>query len=104
GIKTGNFEWHPGISGEFGYDSNYLQRANSAVEEANYGPVIPSLRFRVTPQLSLRTIDRTAESGQKQGALPLFAFDFSGSASYNEFVPLKSTEATAFRRLRNVQG
>lgn len=104
GIKTGNFEWHPGISGEVGYDSNYLQRANSSIEEANYGPVVPSLRLRVTPQLSLRSIDRTAESGKEGGTPPVVSFDVTGSASYNEFIPFESSEAAAFRRLRNVQG
>jgi hypothetical protein len=106
GIKTGNFEWHPGISGEFGYDSNYLQRSGTSIDDANYGPVIPSLRLRVTPQLSLRSIDRAAETGKKQETPPVVAFDVTGSASYNEFFPLGTTdaEAAAFRRLRNVQG
>jgi hypothetical protein len=104
GIRTGNVEWHPGISGEFGYDSNYLQRANSTVDETNYGPVIPSLRLRVTPQLSLRSVDRDAESGKERGAPPTVMFDVSAAGSYNEFVPLGGPDPAAFRKLRNFQG
>lgn len=99
GFVSGNVQWHPGVSAEFGYDSNYLQRANSAVEEANSGPIIPSLRLRVTPQLSVRT----AEWGER-GTAPVVSFDVMGSLSYNEFIPLEDSEASSFRRLRNLQG
>jgi hypothetical protein len=37
GLRTGNFELHPSIAAEFGYDSNYFQRAETEppVEEKN---------------------------------------------------------------------
>lgn len=106
GIRTGSVEWHPGISGEFGYDSNYLQRASSAIEEANFGPVVPSLRIRVTPQLSLRTLDRSAEQGQDVAKVPkpVVMFNLMGAASYNEFIALKNGYASEFADLRNIQG
>ena len=50
GIRSGNFEFHPSISTEFGYDSNYFQRAET--EE----PVLDAWRLRVTPSLTLSTL------------------------------------------------
>ncbi len=106
GIKTGSVEWHPGISGEFGFDSNYYQRASSAIEETNFGPVVPTLRFRVTPQLSLRTLDRSQEDGKaSSNALPpAFMFDVSSAVSYNEFISLDGDYSGEMSALRNIQG
>lgn len=104
GIKTGNVEWHPGISAEFGYDSNYLQRATSEVEEQFIGPVVPALRLRVTPQLSIRTLDRRAESEDTATPPPAFLFDLSGAASYNEIIALKEGYGKQFSDLRNLEG
>src|ERR1700742_1737624 len=49
GVRVGNLEFHPGISGEVGYDSNYYLRAPSEDPIAVY-------RFRVTPSASLATL------------------------------------------------
>lgn len=103
GIRTGNVEWHPGVSGEVGYDSNYYQRASSDIEEENFGPPVNSLRFRVTPQLSLKTYDRSAETDDARPQ-QAFRFDALAYASYNEFIPLKKGYAEEFSKLRNVQG
>lgn len=106
GIKTGNFEWHPGVSGEVGIDTNYLQRASSDEEEAQFGPPVSSLRLRVTPQLAVRTLDRSTELGedQKSRAKPVVMFDAIGYATYNEFISLKKGYAKELSQLRNVQG
>lgn len=105
GIKTGSVEWHPGASAEIGYDSNYLQRSGTTEDEENFGPVIPTLRLRVTPQLTLRTLDTTRE-GSGSALPPAFMFELTGVASYSEFVPLSDdSDANAnFRRLRNLSG
>lgn len=105
GIKTGSVEWHPGVSGEMGYDSNYLQRSGTQEDDETFGPVIPSLRLRVTPQLTVRTLDTTRE-GSKSALPPAFMFSFTGAASYNEFFPLSDdSEANAdFKSLRNLSG
>jgi hypothetical protein len=49
GIRAGNLELHPGVAAEAGYDSNYLQRADSENPLAFW-------RFRITPHLSLSTL------------------------------------------------
>ncbi|HSC85672.1 MAG TPA: hypothetical protein VLC09_00295, partial [Polyangiaceae bacterium] len=106
GIRAGNFEFHPGISGEFGYDSNYYQRAGSAVEDANLGPVADILRLRVTPQLTLRTLDRRiALSPDEAPPTPLpVQFEFGGSLTYNELIALDSRFTQEFSDQRNLEG
>lgn len=106
GVRTGNVEWHPGISGEFGYDSNYLQRANSTTDATNFGPVVPALRLRVTPQISLRMADGTEGSSEGAEAPPKrpISFNASGSVSYNEIIALDSDYKNDFSQLRNLAG
>lgn len=106
GITTGSVEWHPGVSGEVGYDSNYLQRSGTAIDDTFFGPVIPSLRLRVTPQLTVRTRSMDDGSGKATGTAlpPAVAFQLSGAASYNELIPFDGEYGEAFSRLRNVSG
>src|SRR5450432_1183576 len=56
GIRVGDLELHPGISGEVGYDSNYFLRAPEETPVAAY-------RLRITPSISLATL-----GGQRSGA------------------------------------
>jgi len=107
GIKTGSVEWHPGVSGEFGLDTNYLQRASGEPEASSFGPPVSSLRFRVTPQISVKTYDRSAETadeGQAPAPKPAVMFDALAHASYNEFIALKDGYGDDFSKLRNIQG
>lgn len=94
GIRVGDFELHPGVSGEFGYDSNWYQRASSPVEAANVGAPENALRFRVIPSLSLGTLDertRTGQEGQGQKLLPRpVQFNVDAHATYNELIGLES--------------
>jgi hypothetical protein len=80
GYRAGDFELHPGLAAEFGYDSNYFRRA---LEEKPVG----SLRLRITPSLSLSTL-----SGQRRGIAggppPDVEFRAALSATYNEFFPV----------------
>ena len=63
GIRTGNFELHPSIAAEFGYDTNYFQRAgeepNPPNEVPSETPVEDAFRLRVTPSLTLSTLRAT---------------------------------------------
>lgn len=63
GVKAGDFELHPGLAGEFGYDSNYFQRSGSATE-----PVIGSYALHITPSLSFATTGRRL--GEEGGGPP----------------------------------
>src|SRR5438132_12320940 len=66
GIRTGDLELHPGIAGEFGYDSNYFLRSDKNTGPIADLPVVPALRLRIPPSFSLATISpqrREAEGG-----------------------------------------
>ena len=96
GIRTGNWEMHPGVAAEFGYDSNYFQRADSQVEEENIGPVEDTWRLRVTPSFVIRTVDkRLDEAGAEAGALPLFSLQFSADATGNQRFSQPSSAVTS---------
>jgi len=79
GIRAGNFELHPSIAGEFGYDSNYFQRAET--EE----PIEDAFRLRVTPALSLSTLTKGRLGSEEVQADQDFRMQASLYASYNEF-------------------
>jgi hypothetical protein len=99
GIRTGNFEVHPGVAAEGGYDSNYFQ--NAGVERGvtpltptppgpgtpggtvNVNePVIDAWRLRITPSVSL--LSRGVRSRQEGGGpLPDLTLAANAAASYN---------------------
>lgn len=93
GIRVGNLELHPAFGGEFGYDSNYFQRA-----EGEFGGVVDVFRVRVTPSLSLTTL------GAKRlgGAEPALHFRASAFASYNELFSAGGDEAEEVSDQRHV--
>jgi hypothetical protein len=78
GLRSGNFEFHPSISAEFGYDSNYFQRAETEP------PVEDAFRFRVTPALTLSTLrERRLGSADVQQHQD-FTLEAGVFAAYNE--------------------
>ena len=88
GIRTGNLELHPSVAGEFGYDSNYFQRGPGDPE-----PVVDTMRFRITPSLTLSTLGAARKEGDDpQAAPPLLNFDLGAFATYNLFIPLDDTD------------
>ncbi len=95
GIREGDFELHPGIAGEVGYDSNYFLRstgsgfANSG-GAPNFAPPIPALVFRITPSLYISTIGPQRREGDVIAQPPSVRFRAGISATYREFVGLSS--------------
>lgn len=84
GIRMGDVELHPSVAGEVGYDSNYFQRGPE-----DPAPVVDSIRFRITPSLTLSTLGpQRTESDSENASPPLLNFDLTGFATYNAFVPL----------------
>jgi hypothetical protein len=99
GIQAGTFELHPGISAEFGYDSNYFQRADSEIEEANTGPVVGTARLRVTPSFTMRTLSRRLQEGSgATNAPPTYDLALSADLTGNVFF------AEELRDEANIQG
>lgn len=97
GIRTGDVELHPGIAGEFGYDSNYFLRSGAANE-----PVIDTLRLRITPSFSLSTISQQRRESEGGGGEPPKVMFRAGAAlSYSEFFATKSQYSDAMTKQRN---
>lgn len=91
GIRAGNFELHPSIGAEFGYDSNFTRA--SAAE----GPV-DVLKLRITPSITLSTLGKARRNTDTP---PNVIFTAGAFASYFELFPLDSDEADV-RKRRNV--
>src|SRR5262245_61606435 len=86
GFRVGDFELHPGVAAEFGYDSNYLHRAS--VEQP-----VGSLRLRITPSLSFSTLGKERREQAPSETPPSVEFRGGISASYNEFFPVSGPDA-----------
>jgi hypothetical protein len=84
GIKAGDFELHPGVAGEVGYDSNYFQTSgdNTAGPPRIQEPVYDAYRLRITPSLSFAS--HGARAGQEGGGpAPTLNLKGHAAASYN---------------------
>src|SRR5215213_4237100 len=78
GYRVGDFELHPGIGAEFGYDSNFLHEADPT----------GALRLRITPSFSVSTLGRQ-RLGTAGGPPPTADFRAGFSLTYNEFFPVE---------------
>lgn len=81
GIRAGDFEIHPGLGAEIGYDSNVTNASGAATGPT--GPiadVISSAVLRVTPHVYLTTL--TGERTQEGGDAPAIIFSGGLNASY----------------------
>jgi hypothetical protein len=129
GIRAGNFELHPGVAGELGYDSNFFQAAGNVTppgqvvaidpryrpvseDGSSFGatgvfaePVVGTFRFRVTPSLTLSTLGaQRTEADAPEAAPPKVNLQVSASASYNELVATDSTYSAAVSENRYLSG
>jgi len=100
GIRLGDFELHPGLAAEFGYDSNYLRRSDDGTTGA--------LRLRITPSLSLSTLGPQRSATPSPTTVPGPDVDFRSTLSltYNEFFPVngQSSVQQALGESRNISG
>jgi hypothetical protein len=94
GIRAGNFEVHPSLGAEFGYDSNYFRTSGNGPGEEE----VDVLKLRVTPSITLGTLGRDRRNATTP---PSVVFRLGAHVSYNEIFPLDSehSEATAQRNL-----
>src|SRR5690348_517515 len=74
GVRTGNFELHPAIAGEMGYDSNFYQSAGRVTAPGSIAgggffnePDVGIVRFRVTPSLTLKTLGPQRNDSEEGG-------------------------------------
>lgn len=94
GIRSGNFELHPGIGAEIGYDSNVFYYPSSAAT--------PALRLRISPSFSIATLgpQRSTNSDSQPTALPTVNFRGGVALIYHEFIPITSPDRVS--SLRNL--
>ncbi len=91
GVRVGDLELHPGISGEVGYDSNYFLRAKD--EAPSIGPVVAAYRLRVTPSISLSTLGPQRRDGAGPSGPPVLQFRGGAYVSYNELIAADSAHS-----------
>jgi hypothetical protein len=84
GIKAGDFEIHPGIGGEAGFDSNWFMR--SAQAGVVNGNPVPAAIFRITPSIYISTLQAQRKEGDVNAAPPTVNFRFGASATYRAFI------------------
>lgn len=97
GYRVGDLEVHPGLAGEFGYDTNYFLRAEAE------NPV-EALRFRLTPSLSISTLGPQRREAGGPAELPKLDFRAGIAATYNEFVATDSRYSELLSKQRDVGG
>jgi hypothetical protein len=91
GIRAGDFEIHPSVGGEFGYDSNFLQASDREGK-------VDALKLRITPSLTLTTLGKKR---RETATPPNVAVAAAAYASYFELFPLDSADSD-LRKRRNV--
>ena len=98
GIRAGDFEIHPGVGAEFGYDSNYYMR------HSDEDP-IGSLRLRVSPHIAAATL---GAQRRDDGEQPSVNFRAELGATYNEFFPVhggrNDADVDSMSNQRNIGG
>ncbi len=95
GVRAGDFELHPGIAAEVGYDSNWFLRSNKTGTAtpgpgyiANGGPDYATQDgglLRITPSLSFSTLGPQRREGDPEQAKPTVTFRGGLAATYREF-------------------
>ena len=96
GWRVGDFELHPGIGADFGYDSNFFLRDSSE-------DPVQSLRLRVSPHFSVSTL---GPQRMEDAPPPTVAFRAEIGATYNEYYPVSGSDADqdSLRNQRNLGG
>lgn len=81
GIRSGDFELHPGIAAEIGYDSNYFNRQNNVPY-----PVVDTVRLRITPQFFVSTLSVQRRPDGSTTPPPKVAFSAGAAFVYSQFL------------------
>jgi hypothetical protein len=92
GIRVGDFELHPGIAGEVGYDSNWFLRSTQPL--VLNSPVIESIPFRITPSLSLSTLGPQRRQADEVVQPPAIAFRAGINATAFAFIDVSGVSGT----------
>jgi hypothetical protein len=99
GIRAGDFELHPGVGGEFGYDSNWFLRSSDDIPKP-----VDTFRLRITPSFSVSTIGSERREGDSGAEPPKIGFRAWVSGTYSEFIATKSANSDELSKQRNIAG
>ena len=94
GYRAGDFEVHPGLAGEFGYDSNMFLRGKNEDPASAY-------RLRLTPSLSFATVG-TQGRAKQEASSPSMTFRAGVAGVYNEYIATRSPDPEKLSKFRNV--
>lgn len=107
GARVGDFELHPGIGAEFGYDSNYFLRGDKTIPRTgtNEDP-IGTLKLRITPSFSVSTLSPQRRQAAPGAPPPDVEFRGGVSATYNEYFPVSGSQPgqDLMKQQRNLGG
>jgi hypothetical protein len=89
GYQAGDFELHPGLAAEVGYDSNYYGRSDKSdphyVNGAPTNPPVGTGLLRVTPSVRISTTPAAQRTVDQPAERPSVSFDAGASGTYREF-------------------
>jgi hypothetical protein len=97
GIRVRDYELHPGVALDFGYDSNFMRRASDELP-------VGSLQLRVSPSFSISTL---GPQRRGDGVQPTVNFRFETGLTYHEFIPIRGgtqLDRDVLQSQRNVDG
>jgi len=102
GVKAGDFEFHPGVAAEGGYDSNYYQASGDQTDTV-HEPKVGAYRLRITPSLSFVSTGRR-EIDEGGGPQPALRLRGQLAASYNALVASESRYSDQVSKNNNLSG
>ena len=89
GYEAGDFEIHPGLGAEVGYDSNYFGRSDKSdphyVNGSPQNAPVGTGLLRVTPSLRLSTTPGSPRGEDQPAQRPSVSFDAGASGTYREY-------------------
>ncbi len=90
GIRSGDFELHPGVAGEIGYDSNYFNRApnnNTGRVGGQPGyPIVDTVRLRITPSFYITTLGAQRRPDGTSAPRPKVTLTAGAAFIYSQFL------------------
>lgn len=108
GIRTGDFELHPGVAGEIGYDSNYFNRApnnnTGRVSGAPGYPVVDTVRLRITPSFYITTLGQARRPDGSAAPRPKATLTAGVAFIYSQFLMNAGEDTGATPAQRNKLG
>jgi len=90
GYEAGDFELHPGLAAQIGYDSNYFGRSDKSdphyLNGAPQNPPVGTGLLQITPSVRVSTTPSAQRTTEQPTERPSVSFDGGASGTYREFL------------------